>query len=378
LVRDAGRNSHGELVTVTPPPRAPFKPSRWPAGPTTIPSLVGGGLTIHLGALSASLVNGIFGDPLIHLRLPQQKRSLLFDLGEGNRLPARIAHQVSDVFITHAHIDHISGFFWLLRARIGDFPPCRLYGTAHLARHIRGMIDGVHWDRIGDRGPRFEVLELDGHRIRRRGLQVGESHGAWQHPSTPFDGFLVDDPLFSIRAAVLDHGIPVLALAYEEKPRSRVIPDALRKAGLAPGPWLGELKRRIAAGQERSAILLPDGSTRTAARLAGDLIRMMPGRKLVYATDVADSPANRKKLIDLARGADLFLCEAAYTQAHRHLAMANGHLTARACGQIAAAAGVRRLAPFHLSRRYEQHPDPLFSEIKAACPDVSVVTPVDR
>jgi ribonuclease BN (tRNA processing enzyme) len=378
LVRDAGRNQDGELVTMTPAKRPSPKPGIWPAGSATVPSIASPGIPIHLGPLAVTLVNGIFGDPLLHLRLPRQKRSLLFDLGEGNRLPARIAHQVSDVFITHAHIDHISGFYWLLRARIGDLPSCRIYGTANLSHHIRGMIQGILWDRIGGRGPCFDITEVDADRMTRFYLQVGSTGAATQNKPSLFHGILVDDPDFTIQGAVLDHNIPVLAMAYEEKPRCHVIESALRQTGYPPGPWLGKLKRRVIAGAHDVTVQLPGGSRQPVSRLAKDLIRIVPGRKMVYATDVADSPANRRKLVDLARGADLFLCEAAYTQAHRHLAMANGHLTARACGEIAAAAGVRRLVPFHLSRRYERHPEPLFAEIIKAGQGVSVVTAVDR
>ena len=375
LVRDAGRNSDGELVTITPAGRPAPRPGIWSVGAVAGPSIISPGIPIHLGPLSATLVNGIFGDPLLHLRLPHQKRSLLFDLGEGNRLPARIAHQVSDVFISHAHIDHISGFYWLLRARIGDLPVCKLYGTASLSRHIQGMIQGIVWDRIGDRGPRFEVVEVDKDRIVRRHLHVGNDDKPSCQQKAAFQGILVDDPAFTIRAAVLDHGIPVLALAYEEKPRCQVIEARLRQTGWAQGPWLGELKRQVAAGAHDAMIELPDGSSQPVSRLAADLIRMAPGRKLVYATDVADSPANRHKLVDLARGADLFLCEATYAQAHQHLATVNGHLTARACGEIATAAGVRCLVPFHLSRRYERHPEQVFTEVIKSCPGVRVIPP---
>jgi len=43
-------------------------------------------------------------------------------------------------------------------------------------------------------------------------------------------------------------------------------------------------------------------------------------------------------------------------------------LTARACGEIATAAVVRRLVPFHLSRRYEKDPRQVYAEVLAACP----------
>src|SRR5690606_1204225 len=128
LVRDARRLADGCLGSAEP---FAGEPLRYPA-----PVDAGGGdspvhapgPTGRIGPLDVALFNGVFGDPLRHARLRHRGRSLLFDLGEGARLPARVAHQVSDVFITHAHIDHISGFLWLLRARIGTGGTCRLYG----------------------------------------------------------------------------------------------------------------------------------------------------------------------------------------------------------------------------------------------------------
>ncbi|NOQ47348.1 MAG: hypothetical protein GQ559_11895 [Desulfobulbaceae bacterium] len=83
------------------------------------------------------------------------------------------AHQVIDVFVSHAHFDHISGFLWLLRSCIGDFPPCRVFGPPGLTDHIAGLIQGILWDRIGELGPRFEVCELHGERLHIFALQAG-------------------------------------------------------------------------------------------------------------------------------------------------------------------------------------------------------------
>jgi ribonuclease Z len=374
LVRDAQRALDGRLATserftadrleYQPPPDMAPQP---PSGTTGGPRVVG-----RVGGLSVSLVNGVFGDPLLHARLRYVRRSLLFDLGEGSRLSARIAHQVSDVFITHTHMDHIAGFLWLLRSRIGELPVCRLYGPPGLAQNIEGLTRGILWDRIEERAPRFVVTELHGERLRRFAVQAGQSGCQPLGEELAVEGILLAEPGFRVRATTLQHGVsPVLAYAFEPAPQINVRKERLQAEGLAPGPWLGELKRHIQAGENDASIRLPDGRTGTTATLA-DLVLISPGKKLVYATDFSDGEANRRRLIELAHGAHTLFCEATFREADAAQAAHTAHLTTRACGEIAQQAGVARLVPFHFSRRYEDDPQPLYEEIAEYCARVAV------
>ncbi len=376
LVRDARRGADGLLGTARPmlPPALRHLPPP-DVMPYPAPDDAGGPRpVIRAGPATAILVNGILGDPLLHLRLQQQKRSLLFDLGEAGRLPAGIAHQVSDVFISHAHADHIGGFLWLLRARIGDYPACRVYGPPGLAQNIAGLVGGIHWDRVGERGPRFEVAELHGERLVRFRVQAGRPGPIPLDARPAADGVLWDEPVFRVRAAVLDHaGTPVLAFAFEPAVQIAIRKERLLALGFAPGPWLTELKVRLAAGERAAPLRLPDGRLETAGALADDLALIRPGQTLVYATDLADLAENRRRLTALARGAYALFCEASFAETDAAQAARTGHLTARACGEIATAAGVARLVPFHFSRRYEAEPERIYAEVSAAC--ASVVVP---
>jgi ribonuclease BN (tRNA processing enzyme) len=369
LVRDAQRGADGRLgsapapgagsLTFVPPPDIlPYPQPGDNAGPRPL---------VRVGPALALLVNGVFGDPLLHLRLRQERRSLLFDLGDGARLPARVAHQVSDVFISHAHMDHIAGFLWLLRARIGEAGVCRLFGPPGLAGHLAGLVSGIRWDRIGAAGPRFEVAELHGQRLRRFALRAGGPGPEPLPAAVAPGGLLLDEPGFRVWASELDHGIPVLAFAWQAGLQVRVLPERLAAAGLLPGPWLRRLKQAITSGETDLEIGLPDASRRPAAALAAELLAVSPGPRLVYATDLADSPENRRRLIALARGAHSLFCEAAFAQADAGQAHRTGHLTARACGEIAQAAGVGQLLAFHLSRRYQEEPERIYAEIREVC-----------
>ncbi len=371
LVRDARRDALGLLSTDRPfePPSVVRRvdegsSSDLRAGAATAPLRPP---LMTLASAKALLVNGIFGDPLLHVRLRHRKRSLLFDLGETARLPARIVHQVSDVFVSHAHIDHIGGFLWLLRSSIGSPRPRSLYGPPGLADHIEGMIAGIHWDRIGDRGPVFVVSELHRGSLARFRLKPGRKREGLEARELRGD-VLLEEPDFRVRAVTLDHGIPVLAFAFEETRALHVRADAVAELGLTPGPWLSFLKRLLLEGRGDGLVPLPDGSRRRASDLEAVLLFSRPGQKLVYATDLDESEANHQALSALASEARLLYCEASFVEEDRELARATQHLTTKGCAKIALSARVEKLVPFHFSKRYEHDPGRVYREVMEIFP----------
>jgi len=367
LVRDAVRRADGALVT------APLMS----AAMTKIvgsPRPSGRAVGFDVGPFGLSLVNGVFGDPLVLLRMRGSRRALLLDLGDSTALSRRVMHRVTDVFVTHAHFDHVAGLQWLLRARMGSVvPACRIFGPPGLHGHVAGSIAAVRWDRIGEAGPEFVVGEVHAGRIEWVRIKAGAPSASL--PAQPVrDGEIVSEAAFSVRAIELDHGIPVLSFAIESRGERRIRKDRLAALGLSPGPWLGRLKRALTHGETASVIALPDGRTATVAALANDLVEGTPPVRVVYATDFADTPVNRAKLAAHARGADALICEATFLAADADQARRTQHLTARACGEIAAAAGVGRLVPFHFSKRYDGAPRLVYAEVGAACAGVRLLT----
>ncbi|MEW6189333.1 MAG: MBL fold metallo-hydrolase [Actinomycetota bacterium] len=79
------------------------------------------------------------------------------------------------------------------------------------------------------------------------------------------------------------------------------------------------------------------------------------GRKLAYSSDCSYHP----KVVNLARGADMFICEATLQQKDASLQI--GHLTARQAGEIAQQAKAKRLLLTHIWPPY----DPLISKTEA-------------
>jgi ribonuclease BN (tRNA processing enzyme) len=368
LVRDATRTADGLIETVRPFAAEPIDYLA-PADPLLAPKETGGPrVSGRVGSLDVTLLNGVFGDPSLHVRLRHLARGLLFDLGQGTRLSARVAHQVTDVFVSHAHLDHIGGFVSLLRSRIGRLPACRMYGPPGLAQHIAGFIQGILWDRVGEQGPCFELAELHVDRLLRFRIQAGQGPLEPLNSTALANGVVCEEADFKVRAVTLDHhGVPVIAYAFEPAPQLNIRKDRLLERGLQPGRWLNELKQQLLAGNRNADMQLPDASRETVAELAAELVLVTPGRKLVYATDLGDTAANRERLVELARQAHTFFCEAAFLQADSEQARCTGHLTTRACGEIATMAGVARLVPFHFSRRYAHRPQAIYTEIETFC-----------
>ncbi|MBI4509839.1 MAG: MBL fold metallo-hydrolase [Deltaproteobacteria bacterium] len=322
-------------------------------------------------SVAPTLVGGLLGDPLLHIRLPRVGRSILFDLGAHDLSP-RVAHQVTDACVTHAHLDHFAGFGWLLRSRMGVAKPCRVYGPPQLAHRVQAAVDAFTWNLVEDRGPRFQVTELDGDTLRSFLVTAGRSGPSVGSEHKTVRGLLWSEPSHVLRAVTLDHGIPVLAISYEETRHVSVRKERLEAACLPPGPWLAELKSRVLENRLDEPLRIPTGQLVLVRRLASDFLVEKPGQRIVYATDLADRAANRAALVGLARGADMLICEATFLHADRHVAGASYHLTARACAEIAAEAQVGLLVPFHFSRRYERRPEAIFSEVLSVFPRVLV------
>ncbi len=377
-VRDACRTGAGFLQTARPVPAGIIGRTDVLQGKRSAPKKASD-FAIHMGDLCACLMNGVAGDPLVHVRIMNQKLSLLLDLGNGQRLPGKLAHQVTNVFISHAHMDHISGFLPLLRARMGDLPACNIFGPPGITANIQGMVNGILWDRLERPGPEFRVHELDTEAMTVSRVQGGKPWPKLIAKEKIQDNLILETGVFKARAIQLDHGTPVMAYRIEPAPGLNINKTALARMGLPAGPWLGRLKNAIASDHLDAMILLPDGRSISTGTLAETLIRVSPAQALVYATDFANSPSNRKRLIRFAQNAHTFFCEAAFTRAHKARATASGHLTASACGEIAKAANVGQLVPFHFSKRYDADPGLIYEEVRSvfagkvvSCPGYSL------
>ena len=99
------------------------------------------------------LVNDAFGDPGLYLDFRDERRALLFDLGDITTLPPRKLMRLSHVFITHTHMDHFSGFDHLLRVVLGRKSGVVLFGGPDFITQVEHKLHAYTWNVVH----RYEV-----------------------------------------------------------------------------------------------------------------------------------------------------------------------------------------------------------------------------
>lgn len=263
---------------------------------------------------------------------------LLFDPGEGTQRQLLLAgvpvSAVSRLCVTHFHGDHCLGVPGVLQRRSLDDAARPLH--AYYPAEGREFFQRLRW--ASAYVERSEVLE---------------------HPVAE-DGVVLEAPGFTLSARRLDHRVPTYGWRLQERDGVRMLPERLAARGVR-GPDVARL--------QGEGVLEVDGEV---VRLE-EVSESRPGQVFAFVMDTRTCAA----ALELARGADLLVCEATFLHRDAHLAEQYAHLTARSAAELARDAGARRLVLTHLSQRY---PDPRehLAEAAAVFPDVVVVEDLDR
>lgn len=242
------------------------------------------------------------------------EEGLLFDPGEGTQrqfIFAKVAPTwVKHIFISHFHGDHCLGV-----------------GSMLMRLNLDKVTHPIHCYYPASGQTYFERLRYG--TIYHQNIQVIE------HP-IKHEGLVHEDENFYIEARYLEHGVDNLGWRIREKDKRK-----FDKAKLAAANVQGPNVRLL---EERGEIVIGDKIIRLE-----EVSHLQPGDVLAVAIDTLPCQA----VIDLARGAKLFLCESTYLETHRDLAEKHHHLTAKQAAEMAKAAGVDKLILTHFSARYQ-------------------------
>lgn len=323
------------------------------------------------------LVSGVFGDPGLYVDLRDQRRALLFDLGDLASLPPRKLLRVSEIFVTHTHVDHFIGFDRLLRVVLGRKARLALAGGPGFIAQVEHKLRAYTWNLVDryDVELVLDVTEIDGaghadharFSSRRRFARENGQATVIQ------DDLVHADGLVRIRARRVDHGVPCLSYAVEETAHVNVWKNRLLEMGLDVGPWLKDLRRAVLTNAADDAIITAVWVDRCGEHRVTRLLRelrpalqVVPGQRIGYVTDLRYSDENVDLLRGLLAGVDLLFIESVFLHEHVEHAQRKNHLTARQAGSIARQVGARAVVSFHFSPRYEGRGAELQAELAAA------------
>lgn len=253
----------------------------------------------------------------IALRLPQRAEVWLFDCGEGTQHQLLRSHvrssQLTRIFITHLHGDHIFGLMGLLAScgLAGTGQDVDIYGPSGLADYLKACA-------------KYSYTNLS------QRIQVHTIHEA---------GLVYEDDEFQVHCELLKHRVPAYGYRIAEKDRpGRFNVEKAIALGIPSGPLYGKLKRG-------ETVTLPDGQ-----RIQGtDLCEPTEtGRKFAYCTDTVFC----ESAINLAQDVDVLIHEATFAHQDAQLAFDRLHSTSTMAAQVALAAQSKQLIMTHFSPRY--------------------------
>ncbi len=247
------------------------------------------------------------------------EEGFLFDPGEGTQrqfIFTNIAPPtVTRIFVSHFHGDHCLGLgSMLMRLNLDKVQhPIHCYYPASGKKYFDRLRYGT---------------------IYHENIQVVE------HPISAA-GVVEEDDKFKIEAAFLNHGgIDNIGWRITEANRRKYDPVLLEQKGI-----LGPLVKRL---EEQGHIQIGDRLV-TLDEVSTD----RKGDVFAIVLDTRPCPA----ATEIARGAQLLLCESTYLQAEAELAQRHHHLTTKEAAAIAVEAGVERLILTHFSARYLRSQD---------------------
>lgn len=293
----------------------------------------------------------------------QSVSRLLFDCGAGCLTTLGLAEilAVEQIFFSHLHMDHVSGFDSLFRCLYNrNSVANEIWGPPQTSEILQHRFQGFWWNLIDDQDATWRVCDVHPDRIERYHFELSEAFSARHHDEVVSgDGPLIDTPHYYVESIQLRHHGTTLGYRVCEKPRQNINIEATAALGLHPGPWMQTLKDASHVGP-----LEIDGNTYNIDELRTKVMTETAGESIAYLTDFLLDEPTLQTLVPWLSGCQTIVCEAQYRREDIALAAKYHHATTEQVSRLAAEANVETLLLFHLSDRYERLE---WSEMLAQC-----------
>lgn len=238
----------------------------------------------------------------------------LFDPGEGTQRQFIFANispsTVTRILISHFHGDHCLG----LSAILMGLNTIKTQHPIHCYYPASGQ---KYFDRLRYCAIYHDMMTIIEHPVSKAGL-------------------VEDTGTFRIEAAFLKHGVENIGWRLTEADTRKYDDDQLAYFGVR-GASIKQL--------QQNGTIEVNGRTVSLEQVSW----MRKGDSFAIVIDTLPC----QSAIEIARGANLFLCESTYLEEHRELAGQHHHLTAKQAALIAKEAGVEQLILTHFSARYQ-------------------------
>ena len=324
--------------------------------------------------LQPSFFAGLLDDPVLYIQIRPTGRGLLFDCGQLHHLAKRVLRSVDALFVSHAHMDHLIGFDHLLRHVHVAPRTIAVYGPPGIAARLGHKLAGYDWNLTEDNWCSFAIHEVHPQCIEQFACPGSQGYKVSHAQTLPLpDRVIYRTRHLSVAAELCDHKIPVLIFRVSEAPAFLVDRQRLRAAGLLPGPWLKELKRRFHDDfHEATPIEIwrdggdgqPVAENTDAAALYRSIRRDGAPAGIGYLSDLGMTPADLDTICSLMQGVKLLVSECTFLAADQEKARISAHLCTTDLNRICRQVQPELLLPMHLSKTYIGDAQRLYAELE--------------
>ena len=276
------------------------------------------------------------------LKLSQTAEVWLFDCGEGTQhqlMKSNIkSSQITKIFITHMHGDHIYGLPGLLATLglSGNSDGIEIYGPKELKSFVISALKSSYCKLSFP----LRIIEVE----------VFASH----------NNILFENDKLKVHCACLKHRLPAYGYRVSEKDKPGIFD--IKKAedlNIPPGPIYSEL-------QAGKTVELNDGRSFNGQEFCGPPRK---GESFVYCTDTVFS----ESAVKLSKNADLLVHESTFSKQDEKMAYEKLHSTTIMAAKTALLSNAKKLIITHLSPRYTQRspikPSDLLKEAQQIFPN---------